>query len=280
MQVLIDYRKDLPIIENVRYLLGISYFSYNMPEVYELNELVEIVKQLKNKNNVVIVNLEKIMYDKDLVLLLPILKVLEEINVDYITYSDLGVYQLIKDENISLKVIYHASTLITNLCDVKLMLEENDNIILGKEISFQELKKIDSGISENVFIDAFGKFPIFYSRRRLLSTYLEYRKNDVNPKDSDYSLVEEFRSEDYPIVESDGTIVYEHSYYALASELKELNHIESVYLSSNLIDLDKYLKVVNLYLSNEATDENLSKIVPIYKGKLTEKTILIKGGIN
>lgn len=280
MQVLIDYRKDLPIIENVRYLLGISYFSYNMPEVYELNELAEIVKQLKNKNNVVIVNLEKIMYDKDLVLLLPILKVLEEINVDYITYSDLGVYQLIKDENISLKVIYHASTLITNLCDVKLMLEENDNIILGKEISFQELKKIDSGISENVFIDAFGKFPIFYSRRHLLSTYLEYRKNDLNPKDSDYSLVEEFRSEDYPIVENDGTIVYEHSYYALASELKELNHIDSVYLSSNLIDLDKYLKVVNLYLSNEATDENLSKIVPIYKGKLTEKTILIKGGIN
>ena len=280
MQVLIDYRKDLPIIENVRYLLGISYFSYNMPEVYELNELAEIVKQLKNKNNVVIVNLEKIMYDKDLVLLLPILKVLEEINVDYITYSDLGVYQLIKDENISLKVIYHASTLITNLCDVKLMLEENDNIILGKEISFQELKKIDSGISENVFIDAFGKFPIFYSRRHLLSTYLEYRKNDLNPKDSDYSLVEEFRSEDYPIVESDGTIVYEHSYYALASELKELNHIDSVYLSSNLIDLDKYLKVVKLYLSNEATDENLSKIVPIYKGKLTEKTILIKGGIN
>ena len=63
MQVLIDYRKDLPIIENVRYLLGISYFSYNMPEVYELNELAEIVKQLKNKNNVVIVNLEKIMYE-------------------------------------------------------------------------------------------------------------------------------------------------------------------------------------------------------------------------
>ena len=280
MQVLIDYRKDLPIIENVKYLLGINYFSYNMPEVYELNELIDIVKTLKEKNNVVIVNLEKIMYDKDLALLLPVLKVFEEINVDYITYSDLGVYQLIKDENISLKVIYHASTLITNLCDVKLMLEENDNIILGKEISFQELKKIDYGINKNVLIDAFGKFPIFYSRRHLLSTYLEYRKNDLNPKDYDYSLVEEFRSEDYPIVESDGTIVYEHSYYALASELKDLEHIECVYLSSNLIDLDDYSKVVNLYLSNEATDENLSQIVPISKGKLTEKTILIKGGIN
>ena len=44
MQVLIDYRKDLPIIENVKYLLGINYFSYNMPEVYELNELINIVK--------------------------------------------------------------------------------------------------------------------------------------------------------------------------------------------------------------------------------------------
>ena len=280
MQVLIDYRKDLPIIENVKYLLGINDFSYNMPEVYELEELVDVVKILKEKNNVVIVNLEKIMYDKDLALLLPVLKVFEEINVDYITYSDLGVYQLIKDENISLKVIYHASTLITNLCDVKLMLEENDNIILGKEISFQELKKIDYGINKNVLIDAFGKFPIFYSRRHLLSTYLEYRKNDLNPKDFDYSLVEEFRAEDYPIIESDGTIVYEHSYYALASELKDLEHIECVYLSSNLIDLDDYSKVVNLYLSNEATDENLSQIVPIYKGKLTEKTILIKGGIN
>ena len=80
MQVLIDYRKDLPIIENVKYLLGINYFSYNMPEVYELNELINIVKTLKEKNNVVIVNLEKIMYDKDLALLLPVLKVFEEIS--------------------------------------------------------------------------------------------------------------------------------------------------------------------------------------------------------
>ena len=280
MQVLIDYRKELPVFSNVFYLVGINKFSYNMEETYSINQVILLIKTLKENQNRVILNLEKIMYNSDLEELLPILKELIANGLEYITYSDLGLYQLIIDNKLPIKTIYHASTLITNSCDVLVMLEENDNIILGKEISLSELKRIDSVLPKKVCIDAFGKFPIFYSRRHLLSTYLEYQKLDLNSKDLNYTLVEEFRCEDYPIVESDGTIVYEHSYYCLGSELNELKNIECVYLSSNFIDLNDYLRIINLYLNNQNEDEKINKIVPIYKGKLTEKTILVKGGIN
>ena len=279
MQVLIDYRKELPVFNNICYLLGISKFSYNISETYSLCEIKEIIRNLKEHNNQIIINLEKIMYDEDLNELLPILKELEHF-VDYITYSDLGVFQLIKENNLNIKVIYHASTMITNLNDILFMLSENDNIILGKEISFEELLYIDSKLNKKVFIDAFGKFPIFYSRRHLLSTYLEFRNIDINPNDLDYSLVEEFRSENYPIVENDGTIVYESSYYCLGTELKSLNNIGCCYLSSNFISLDDYEKIINCYLNDNYSDLAINEIVPIYKGKLSEKTILIKGGIN
>ena len=125
-----------------------------------------------------------------------------------------------------------------------------------------------------------GKFPIFYSRRNLISTYFEFRGIKDNPKDLDYTLIEEFRNEEYPITESDNFTVYDTAFYCLGNELKELKNIEKVYLSSNFIDIDTYNKVIDIYLNEENIDKSVSSIVEIYKGKLTEKTILIKGGNN
>ena len=160
------------------------------------------------------------------------------------------------------------------------MLLENSNVILGKEISYEELKNINSNLSRKTYIDAFGKFPIFYSRRNLISTYFEFRGISDNPKDLDYTLIEEFRNEEYPITELDSFTVYDTAFYCLGNELQSLNNIDKAYLSSNFIDIDTYNKVIDIYINGVNIDESVSNLVEIYKGKLTEKTILIKGGNN
>ena len=280
MKVLVDFINKDNIRTDVDYLIGIDGFSYNILYKYSLNEVLEIINLLHSKNIVCGVNLEKIMFDQDLENLKNVLVDLKNLNVDFITYSDLGVYQLIKELNLNINTIYHASTLITNYHDIELMLLENSNVILGKEISYEELKNINSNLSRKTYIDAFGKFPIFYSRRNLISTYFEFRGISDNPKDLDYTLIEEFRNEEYPITELDSFTVYDTAFYCLGNELQSLNNIDKAYLSSNFIDIDTYNKVIDIYINGVNIDESVSNLVEIYKGKLTEKTILIKGGNN
>ena len=141
-------------------------------------------------------------------------------------------------------------------------------------------KLINNKLPRKAYIDAFGKFPIFYSRRNLISTYFEFRGINDNPKDLDYTLIEEFRNEEYPITEEDSFTVYDTAFYCLGDELKELQNIERVYLASNFLNLEDYNKIIDIYLKEENIDQEVSKIVDIYKGKLSEKTILIKGGNN
>lgn len=280
MKVLVDLITKENIRTDVDYLIGLNNFSYNTLYKFQLEEVLEIISFLHCKNIVCGVNLEKIMFDQDLENLKNVLVLLEKASVDFITYSDLGVYQLVKELKLNINTIYHASTLITNYHDIELILLENSNVILGKEISFEELKFIDHKLSKKTYIDAFGKFPIFYSRRKLISTYFEFREINDNPKDLDYTLIEEFRDEEYPITEEESFTVYDTAYYCLGNELKELNNIEKVYLSSNFISEEEYNKVIDIYLNEIDIDQNLSSFLKIYKGKLSEKTILIKGGNN
>lgn len=280
MKVLIDFINKENIRKDVDYLIGLNNFSYNVLQKYNLNEVLEIINLLHSKNVICGVNLEKIMFDQDLNNLKDVLVELEKEKVDFITYSDLGVYQIIKELNLNINTIYHASTLITNYYDIELMLLENYNVILGKEISYEELKLINNKLPRKAYIDAFGKFPIFYSRRNLISTYFEFRGINDNPKDLDYTLIEEFRNEEYPITEEDSFTVYDTAFYCLGDELKELQNIGSVYLASNFLNLEDYNKIIDIYLQEENIDQEVSKIVDIYKGKLSEKTILIKGGNN
>ena len=140
-------------------------------------------------------------------------------------------------------------------------------------------------LSKKVFIDAFGKFPIFYSRRNLISTYFEFRGIEDNPKDLDYTLIEELRTEEYPITEDENFTVFDTAFYCLGNELKELNAMDTIYLASNFLTIEQYYKIIDCYLElnnniNYNIDIEIEKIVPTYKGKLGEKTILIKGGNN
>lgn len=264
------------------WIIGIKGISYNMCNEFSLEEAITIL----NENYRFGINLERIFHEDDLPYLIEILKKLPLQKITYFFYSDLGVYQILKELNLVDKAVYHASTMLTNYDDLEYALAENTNVVLGKELTSEEIKKIDERLTKNIMIDTFGKFPIFYSRRKLISTYFAYRNLDEDSNKRNYSLIEEFRTaEEYPIIENNGTTVYEPFFYAIGKELSDLKHISYLLLYGSFLETDKFIKIIEIYhqfIKDNQVDieEELSKIVPIYKGKLLEKTVLRKGEVN
>lgn len=273
------------------WIINIEKISFSHFNNYQVDQVIEILNVLieSNTEKNIIINLEKIYSENELSEVEKIIKKFKKYSNVYYSYSDFGTYQLLLDAKIK-RNIYHASTMITNYEDANLAIKENQLLIMGKEISREELAKIDHYLHKKIAIDVFGKFPIFYSKRMLLSNYFKYRKYDVLPNlsvsDRDYSLVEEFRNEEYPITEADETIVYEPFFYCLGSEINDFKKIGWITIYPQFLKIEEYIKILKIYqqyLDNDfqlidgvSIEEKLSEIVPIYKGKLIEKTVLRK----
>lgn len=277
-----DYEKLLNECSFIdTWFLNIEKISFSHFNNFTIQEVQNILNKYDYK---FIINLEKIYSEDELIIVKSVISKFKDNNKVYFSYSDFGILQLLTEENITRK-IYHTSTMLTNTKDIEIALLENEKIIMGKEISLNELFEIDKNLTENIAIDAFGKFPIFYSKRKLLSTYFKYRNYDFLTTDLDYALVEEFRDDEYPITEQNETLVYEPYFYVLGSELKNFNHIDEIAVYPQFLDIDEYIKVLNLYHSfinnhfenTKPFEEYLN--VLYYKGKLAEKTILKKGEI-
>ncbi len=272
-----------------KWIISIASLSYYHFNNFTLLEAEEIIKNhIENANLEFIINLEKVYTEDELNKVQELIKIFNEYSNVYFSYSDFGTYQLLIDEKCD-RIIYHSSSMVTNLMDTLIATQENSLFIMGKEISKDELIYIDQHLPKKIAIDAFGKFPIFYSKRHLLSNYFKFRGYENNPTDLDYTLVEEFRSEEYPITEQDETIVYEPFFYILGSELSEFKNIGWLVIYPTFLDLLTYTKILTIYqayidndftqIEGETIEEKIGHMVPLYKGKLTEKTILRKGQI-
>lgn len=260
------------------WIVGLKDHSFNCSSEYSVEELKNLLK-LKSQIPIAL-NLEKIYHNEDYEKLEKVFQTILIDKFDYFFYSDFGMYYFLKEHNLAQKAIYHCSTMLTNYYDLEYALNENANVVLGKELSLVEITEIDAKLSRKIMIDAFGKFPIFYSKRNLLSLYFTYRDLSYNPKDNDYSLIEETRTEAYPICEKDGTIIFENKYYYFGLELLKFKNIEYALILGGFLTEAEYLEILSLHYQMYQTglniDSKINDIVPTYQGKLTTKTVIRK----
>ncbi|MCI9313160.1 MAG: U32 family peptidase [Erysipelotrichaceae bacterium] len=126
------------------------------------------------------------------------------------------------------RLIYQSDTLVTNHLDVDFYVNEGcQGVVLAKEITLQEILAIaQASTAAKLEIIAHGHVLMMHSRRPLLSSYMEFigKQDKVKVQERmDLSLVEDTRSEHFPIVEDKcGTHIY--SGYVLNSfvQMQEL----------------------------------------------------------
>ncbi len=242
----INYLKKIP---SVKYLLiGIENCSLSSAHEFNLTELELINKKIKDSNFKLMVNLEKIWSEHELNKLELLLEQLEQLNIAFYTYSDVGVYQLLCTKNLKAKTIFRAPTYLVNIADLKLYGELNQYLVLGTEISSQELIELGRCFNQPLIVDLFAKTECFYSRRKLLSRYFEYRNQDNNPCKNTYLIKEELREELQSIIEDEtGTHIYDENHHYLLEELENLSNIELGIIHTKFLTIKESRIVVNAY---------------------------------
>jgi len=135
-----------------------------------------------HKNNVkTYVTINILAHNKDFEALPEYLKFLNDIKVDGVIVSDIGIMQFVKKyaPNVELHVSTQAN--VTNKYTAKFLADNGaKRIVLARELSITEIKEIRDYIPQDIELEAFvhGAMCISYSGRCLLSNYLTGRRSN------------------------------------------------------------------------------------------------------
>lgn len=285
MQLVVELKKPqiLNKIDDTQiagYIVSIKELSaYNDGE-YNINELEEIVSLVHQKGKAVYLNARKIFHDDDLKVAEDIISKMIDLGIDYYLYGDVGFYEMAKAKGIEKKLIYQVNTYMTNRYDIDIMLEENHGVVLSTEISYSEIENILKDVKGNLYLNAFGYYPIFHSRRRLITNYKLYRNEELDLNKT-FDIVEELRDSHYPIEEnSNGTVIYTDGLYYLSKEIYTLNNINQnlkYLIYSKFIKEEEYLQIITMYCDLMANKEvSFEQFNNLTKGLLYETSKLLK----
>ncbi|MCE5215223.1 MAG: U32 family peptidase [Methanobacterium sp.] len=156
--------------------LGINGYNLraNVPQ-FHLDQLKSAVKLCHDSEVKLYVCTNTIMKDEDLKSLKEIMTIIKSFEADAIIASDLGVLNIARENDIEVHMSVQAN--ISNLESLKLLKEWGVNrVILSRELSLDEIKKIKAKSPLEVEVFIHGAMCMAISGRCFLSSHL-YNKN-------------------------------------------------------------------------------------------------------
>lgn len=205
---------------------GLRAFSSNFDED-ELKESVDYAHKLGKK---CYITLNILAHNVDFEGLEEYVKYLDEIKVDAVIVSDIGIMSVVK--KVAPKMEIHISTQanITNKYSAMEFVKLGaKRLILARELSIDEIKEIREFIPKDITIETFvhGAMCISYSGRCLLSNYLTGRDSNrgacVQACRWEY-MIRERNREDYMEIQEDnrGTYILNSKDLCMIEHIKEL----------------------------------------------------------
>lgn len=221
----------------------------------------EIINIKTNKEKIVLIN--KIMHNKDLELLKEILIKLNNSNIKKIIFYDLSVYTLCKKLKLdNLELIIGQDHLNRSIFSNNFYNNLGINYsYITSDITIEEIKDIKENTNMKLLYTAYGRIPLFCSRRYLITNYLEYINK--NKERTNYYI----KNKDdvlYISEEDNATIIYS-DIVNLINDLEELDFIDYLVLDFN--NIEECREIINKFINKEQ-DEN-----DYYKGFYDKKTI-------
>ncbi|EYE89677.1 peptidase U32 [Fervidicella metallireducens AeB] len=213
------------------YIGGESYGLRAMADNFNLDEMAEGVKFAHDMGKKVFVTVNIFPHNDDLKGLPEYIKSLEEIGVDAVIVSDLGIFSIVKETAPDMGI--HISTQANNVNYKSAQMWYKlgaKRVVLARELSLDEIKEIREKTPLDLDLEAFihGAMCISYSGRCLLSNYMTGRDANrgacAHPCRYKYYLVEEKRPGEYfPINEDEGG-----TYIMNSHDLCMIEHIPEI----------------------------------------------------
>jgi putative protease len=232
-------------------LLGNEQFANRLNSSFTIDEIQVAANQIHHLEKELFVNINLIVHHDDLEPLNQFLDELIKANVDGILFSDLAVYQLAKEKGIVNKLIYHPETLITNTFDSLFWHKQGiKGVIIAKEITLDDIKLIIDTKHTEIGLIGHGQLNMFHSRRPLVENFMKYNDQDYKQviASKNLRLVEELRSEVYPIVQDNhGTHIFRDKTLESFLEINELTNLDYFIIDGLFRDQAYVVEMVQAY---------------------------------
>lgn len=258
-------------------ILMTPHYAY----VYEDLDLDEALDYCKKNNIEPVISLMRIVMENELQIVSSFIEKYREYKF---IVSDLGIVQLFKEKGLVENVIYDPTTLVCNSLDLELYSSFGFNAVgMSNEITVQDVITAYNYSKSPIFYQIFGRKMMYYSKRRLISTYKEYR--DLSFETKHLFLREEKRDYDIPVYENEnGTFCYRPYNISLLEELNNISFLKYGYFETLNCENEKLIEVLKIYkdaLSEDPNNEVLKQRIealnlPIEDGFAYSDTVHVK----
>lgn len=242
------------------FILGLEDYCINYPSVS-----LEIIKELSSKYQLFI-SVNKNIFNSEIDDLKEKLIELSKLPILGILFYDLGILNLVKENDIPIDLVWHQTHMVTNYNTCNYYYDKGVKYgFLANEITLEEILEIKKKTDMKLMVEVFG-YPIMsHSRRSLLSNY--FKAIDKEKENRVYNLTD--KENNYLLKETkDGASIL---YGKLINGTKPLfdlikNDIDYCVLDMQEISqelgkkvLEKYLYILNHYY--DITDTEKEEII-------------------
>lgn len=240
-------------------ILPLEQLAVNSNVYFTIDDIKSILN-LTSKE--VCVSINKIMHNEDLDRLEEALVALNKLNIKKILFYDLAVMNICKRLEIKKELVVFQDHLNASCYSNQFYKKRGiDYAVITNDITKEEINEISK--YNHLMLICYGYLPCFYSRRYLISNYLEYLNKDKQEK-----MYYIKNGEDkYPIVEEKyGTTIYTKEPINLINDIETLQ-IDYIILNAFHTDEATFLQIIQDYLTKKTTDSNP------YRGFIDKKTV-------
>ena len=236
---------------------------------FNSDEILALVKKCNTARMDCYLLVDNLFTDENLQKAYELINLFKDTNLMYI-FGDLGVYQILKELNITKKGVYNPDTLVANYMDYAFWSNYKiRGMFPSLEIPLTDVATIGKNKKMKLFYKGFGKAIMFHSKRKLLTTYKEYKNIMYDfTRSNDLYLVEETRTDKYKIIENaNGTQIFQAGIHNILPALDIIfDELDYLYLDGTYLEWDKYVKSLGIYKEASLDLDHLN----YYNAKLEE----------
>lgn len=242
-------------------LIGVDDFCITPAFRLDIDNIIKLASSTSKK---IIVSINKMIHNKDLVKLEDILIKINNSLVDKVIFYDLGVLNIAKRINFNKDLIISLEHLNASTMTNDFYYKNGVNYsLITSDITKDEINDIARDSKMNIVVSVFGYLAIFYSRRYLISNYLDYhnikKEDDIYyiKHDLDYYLIKE---------EKEGSVIFSKREINLVNDYKSLENIAYYLIDGSFISDDDFLCVLDEFLNNKKKEN-------VYRAFFDKKTV-------
>lgn len=242
--------------------------AFSLKYKYSLDDIRVITGYCKEVGLKTYISMDAIICESDIPLLYQYLEFIKKLDIDGIYFSDFAIVNAARIYGLSDKLIYDPDTLMANSLDTTFILNNNIGVVLARELTLEEDKKILMNNPQKIDMQVFGHLKMSYSKRKFLSNYFAFIKNKKDFKNNkNIRIVEESRDYDLPIIEDEyGTRIYSDYIFAMFREFAELRkYVNRAIVDDTFISTDIVLDAISAL--RKITNENADFIIYYLKNK-------------